>query len=122
MTLLLTGPDSILLRLSHQFGLHESALYSIPATVNISAMFIAFPSVVSVQELSLTGNQPKADLNQNRASNGAWRVEGEASEAQRHSWRDPLSVPDPSVVTLGPLEVKTFRVVFAAEISNNIFL
>jgi len=48
-----------------------------------------------------------------RRDSAGWRVQGETAPPAPHAWREapPLHWPEQSVVTLGPLEIKTFRIV-----------
>ena len=56
---------------------------------------------------------PQAALLARRRDSAGWRVQGEAAPHAPHAWREapPLRWPEQSMVTLGPLEIKTFRIV-----------
>ena len=56
---------------------------------------------------------PKAALLARRRDGAGWRVQGESAPPAPHAWREasPLRWPEQSMVTLGPLEIKTFRIV-----------
>ena len=56
---------------------------------------------------------PKAALLARRRDSAGWRVQGEAAPHAPHAWREApaLRWPEQSMVTLGPLEIKTFRIV-----------
>ena len=60
--------------------------------------------------LCLKTNRPCEILSRNGAG---WRVQGESAPPAPHAWREasPLRWPERSMVTLGPLEIKTFRIV-----------
>jgi hypothetical protein len=58
-------------------------------------------------ELTLSGNQPKAAVKKR-----VWRVEGEDSSQHPNLRGGPLR-DDDLTVELGPLEIRTFGVVFA---------
>ena len=114
MTLQALSTTTLLVRLSHQFGIGEDAQLSLPVTVDLAKTFA--PStfkVVSVQEVSLTNTQSKKELLQRRASNMEWDTEVVA--AKSHSWReDSISGNHTATtVTLGPLEIKTFVITIA---------
>lgn len=107
MTLEAISADQILLRLSHQFGLGEHATLSKPATVDLGALFDpAFITIKAAEEVSLTNNQKKSTIMERRQRNAKWTQDGEAP----HAWRTlpPLNFPAEPMVTLGPLEIKTF--------------
>ena len=112
ITLELRNATSALLRLSNQFGLHEDASLSKPVSVDLATLFT--PSVLHVvhaTELSLTANRPKAALLARREENARWPVDGETrGPPKAHEWRaaPPLQWESSTVVTLGPLEIKTF--------------
>ena len=68
--------------------------------------------VVHATEVSLTANRQKAEILARRRANAHWPVEGEAEGPPKpHTWRvaaGALHWEKSSVVTLGPLEIKTF--------------
>ena len=55
----------------------------------------------------------QAALLARRRDGAGWRVQGESAPPTPHAWREasPLRWPERSVVTLGPLEIKTFKIV-----------
>ena len=58
-----TSPATLLLRLSHQFGIGEDPSLSQPASVDLAALFSAAAfKVTSATEVSLTNNAPKATI------------------------------------------------------------
>lgn len=137
ITLQLMASGQILLRLAHQFGIGEDATLSKPASVDLARIFThaALP-VASAVEMTLTANQPKSHLRRRRAAMAAtaraargttdgadaddvgsawlaaWPTEDSpVSEARTvHPWRSgpPFEWDASTVVTLGPLEIKTF--------------
>ena len=125
------GPRKLLLRIGHQFGILEHPTLSKPTSVDLAKLFApAAIELAGAVEMSLSANQPKQKMLRRRekqaaearaarsapigARGGEWIVEGEATEPPPHSWRQapPLQWDatrgGSSVVTLGPLEIKTF--------------
>jgi hypothetical protein len=107
MTLQALSKTTLLVRLSHQFGLGEDATLSLPVTVDVVQLFKASTfDIASVEEVSLTNTQSKQELLKRRALNRGWKTEVPA-EAM-HVWRNETL--HEGSVTLGPLEIKTFVV------------
>jgi hypothetical protein len=107
MTLQALSQTTLLVRLSHQFGLGEDATLSLPVTVDVVQLFKASTfDIASVEEVSLTNTQSKQELLKRRALNRGWKTEVPA-EAM-HVWRN--ATLHEGSVTLGPLEIKTFVV------------
>ncbi|XP_044309624.1 lysosomal alpha-mannosidase isoform X2 [Varanus komodoensis] len=98
LTLAQWEPDSILIRLEHQFERGESANGSMPVTINLLNLFSVF-NIISVQEMSLAANQKRENMDRLIW----WPAEG---AAQRQS-RIHL---DPAHITLQPMEIRTFLV------------
>jgi hypothetical protein len=110
MTLHSLNATSMLLRLSHSFGINEDAALSKPVQVDLSRLFdvsAAGFKVIGIEEVSLSNNQPKSAILERRRRAMHWNT-GSRSEA--HSWRmvSPLNFDSDPVVVLGPLEIKTF--------------
>ncbi|NP_001244175.1 lysosomal alpha-mannosidase precursor [Cavia porcellus] len=98
LTLARWGPDTLLLRLEHQFALGEdsSRNLSLPVTLDLQDLFSTF-TITRLQETTLAANQLRAS-----ASRLKWTTE-----------IDPISRPavprlDPSSITLQPMEIRTF--------------
>ena len=112
MTLQALSPTSLLLRLSHQFGIDEDAKLSAPVMVDIVKMLApAAFKITEVREVSLTNTQDKSALLARRADNAAWNIEGEHTSP--HPWRSRVGDIGATNVTLGPLEIKTFVITHA---------
>lgn len=114
MTLHSLNTTSILLRLSHLFGLGEDASLSSPVTVDLSTLFDSDKlKVTDVTEVSLTNNQDKASILGRRQRARVWHsTDGEAP----HAWRAIDETPsDDTSVTLGPLEIKSFVLTVASK-------
>jgi len=89
------GKKSILLRLGHAYGKGECNANSDTATVDISALFSGF-RLIEFSEKTLTGNQDKADWNQNKMH---WFEK-----------KDIVANANP-IITMNPMEVKTFEII-----------
>jgi len=108
MTLQTLDPSTnVLLRLAHLFGLGEDVTLSLPVQIDLNSLFQPrYLRVLAVKEVSLTNNQDKAALLKRRASAAKWNTDGDVP----HWWRvlPALSFTNNTVVTLGPLEIKSF--------------
>ncbi|XP_053232372.1 lysosomal alpha-mannosidase [Podarcis raffonei] len=96
LTLAQWEPDSVLIRLEHQFERGESVNGSMPAVVNLLNLFSSF-NIISVQEMNLAANQKLEDVNRL-----IWQpAEGAAKQQSR-------SRLDPTHIALQPMEIRTF--------------
>jgi hypothetical protein len=101
---LAVSPPTFLLRLSHQFGIGEDAVLSRPVTLDLNTVFRGF-TIKTAREVSLTANQDKAALLERRQRNMNWSRDVVAP----HAWRNvSFDFSQSPLVTLGPLEIKTF--------------
>ncbi|XP_006161046.1 lysosomal alpha-mannosidase [Tupaia chinensis] len=98
LTLARWGPDTLLLRLEHQFAVGEDSNRNLssPVTVDLQNLFSAF-TITRLQETTLAANQPRAS----------------ASRLKWTSDTGPTPYPaapvlDPAAVTLQPMEIRTF--------------
>ncbi|GAQ86088.1 lysosomal alpha-mannosidase [Klebsormidium nitens] len=109
LTTLQQLPDgTVLLRLAHLYEVDEDPELSQLARVNLRALFPT--KIEKATELTLSGNQPKSAVKKK-----VWRVEGE--ESTRHaSLRGGPFKDDDLTVELGPLEIRTFGILFAEKV------
>lgn len=98
LTLARWGPETLLLRLEHQFALGEDSRHNLssPVTLDIRDLFSTF-TITRLQETTLAANQLRAS-----ASRLKWTLE-----------TGPTSHPtvprlDPASITLQPMEIRTF--------------
>ncbi|XP_042526495.1 lysosomal alpha-mannosidase isoform X3 [Dipodomys spectabilis] len=98
LTLARWGPETVLLRLEHQFAKGEDSCrnLSAPVTLDLQNLFSAF-TIIRLQETTLAANQPRAS-----ASRLKWTPD-----------TGPVAHPtppvlDPASVTLQPMEIRTF--------------
>ena len=99
----------VLLRLSHSFAVGESARYSQPATVDLSALF-AQP-VRAVAQLTLTGNANYTAVWGGRRGL-PYEVEGGLSEAEVERGVRMRKGMEGTTVSLYPMQILTFAVSF----------
>lgn len=107
VTLAPRADGTVLLRLSHQFGIGEGTPLSAPVKVDLSTLFR--PTALRIRhatEMSLTANQEKASILRSRGRALAWPG---ADADVPHPWRSVVFNYSVSpIVTLGPMEIKTF--------------
>nr|XP_051693807.1 lysosomal alpha-mannosidase isoform X3 [Oryctolagus cuniculus] len=98
LTLARWGPETLLLRLEHQFASREDSgrNLSSPVTLNLLDLFSTF-TITRLQETTLAANQPRAS-----ASRLKWTPN---SGPIRNL---PVHRPDPAAITLQPMEIRTF--------------
>ncbi|XP_060096660.1 lysosomal alpha-mannosidase [Heteronotia binoei] len=96
LTLAQWEPDSILIRLEHQFERSESVNSSLPVTINLMNMFSSF-NVTTVQEMNLAANQKQRDMRRL-----IWQSDAGTTSHQSSSKLDPTRI------TLQPMEIRTF--------------
>ena len=114
MTLQALSQKKLLLRLSHQFGIGEDSVQSKPVTFDLASVLASDVfKIKTIKEVSLTNSLSKEAVLSKREDNAAWRVEGGAVHA--HPWRRSdtglmKESSKASIVTLGPMEIKTFVV------------
>jgi hypothetical protein len=111
------GHKNVAIRLAHQFAVNEDADMSVDVQVDLSSLFSTFGSIQSVTEMSLSMNQLKADLVNNKV---AWKTADGAVTASStsttvntasRSLRSTTGLE--TVVTLNPMQIKTFVVTFS---------
>nr|XP_033811493.1 lysosomal alpha-mannosidase isoform X2 [Geotrypetes seraphini] len=97
LTLAQRDPNSILLRLEHQFEKRESANFSRPVTVNLLDLFSHF-KITSVQEMSLAANQKQESTSRLR-----WTAAADNTPP-------PPNTPslNAMAITLEPMQIRTF--------------
>ena len=102
----LSGP-TVLLRLAHRFGVGEDKELSVPASVALADIFCAahLSSPSSVEELSLSGNQPIAKMLGRKRK---WRREASFKPLHKsHLQRGAPEGPG-KTISLSPLQIRTF--------------
>lgn len=108
---LTNGSAVAMIRLAHMLSVGEDAAWSQPVSVDLDTLFVAPPS--AVQAWSLTVNQKlgaDGEQQQGEQPQMKWRVEGEEDAAPTPAGkRSGLSG---NIVTLGPMEIKTFVLTF----------
>ena len=99
----------VLLRLSHSFAVGESARYSQPATVDLSALFVQ--PVRAVTQLTLTANANYTAVWGGRRGL-PYEVQGGLSEAEVERGARMRQGMEGTTVTLYPMQIVTFAVSF----------
>ncbi|GAV59507.1 Glyco_hydro_38 domain-containing protein/Glyco_hydro_38C domain-containing protein/Alpha-mann_mid domain-containing protein [Cephalotus follicularis] len=97
----------VLLRLAHLYESGEDKDYSVSASVELKKLF-ATKKISAVTEMSLSGNQERAEMEKKRL---VWEVQGyaqEEAEVVRGGAVDPAKL----VVELAPMEIRTFFIDF----------
>mmetsp|Transcript_22531 Transcript_22531/g.50755 ORF Transcript_22531/g.50755 Transcript_22531/m.50755 type:complete len:1065 (-) Transcript_22531:1137-4331(-) len=106
------GEYTVLLRVAHKFGVGEHETLSQPATVTLASLFKVshLSNPVKVEELSLSGNQLRSEMEKRRRR---WRHEDAGGEQRRP--RTPSTrlfrgrpVGVHKKIKLAPLQVRTF--------------
>jgi len=92
---------SFLVRLAHQYGCDESTKHSVPTQIDLK---ILFPSktIASFTEKTLSGNQNRVEWEQTRL---VWD-----DNFTPFHYEDSRVLNEDTIVTLKPLEVRTFEV------------
>jgi len=102
----------VLMRFAHTYGVDEHPTLSQPATISLKDIFADGVEIVSAKEMSLTGNQPVANLE--RKERSEWtvvplnkNVEDQMKDHSSFTEKIPFDA-DTMVVTLRPMEIRTF--------------
>jgi len=100
----------MLLRLGHQFGVSEDAVLSQPSSLKLSTLFKHL-SVTGIEEMALTAQAPRSEVLERRIS---WKIDGEAAISTSACGAASKALAQgEDEVTLGPLQIRTFRITFA---------
>jgi len=101
---------NFLVRVSHQFAINEDTTYSKPATFDLATV-VAW-TISNATEVSLTANQNKADMQRpTYPTYGDAKVDlGVRGGPTQFIENDTKSGLKAVIVTLGPMDVKTFLV------------
>nr|XP_056703983.1 lysosomal alpha-mannosidase [Euleptes europaea] len=96
LTLAQWGPDSVLIRLEHQFERGESINGSLPVTINLMNLFSSF-NIITIQEMNLAANQKQEDMRRL-----IWQSDAGVASHRSGRWLDPTRI------MLQPMEIRTF--------------
>ena len=100
-------PNTLLVRLSHQFAEGEDVQLSQPATVDLAQLLAPLrPIAKTLVELNLSGNQQRGDMLKNKVHWDYSDSDSESKEAPTPLIADGFS----SVVTLTPMDIRTFTI------------
>ena len=98
---------TVLVRLAHNFGVHELGANVSPVTVDLSTLFAASPK--TVVERSITNNQTPEQI---EAKKLKWNTASSSSSGSSDSNRRPRQPMVNGTVTIQPMEVRTFLLTF----------
>jgi hypothetical protein len=107
LTKVYTEPGAYFIRLAHQYGVGEDAVFSQPASVDLKTLLPSNLKFKSFVEMSLTGNQERKTMEANRLK---WIGDGEVGHTKTGRDSDKGSV-----VTLNPLEIRSFKILTRSE-------
>ncbi|CAF1285170.1 unnamed protein product [Adineta steineri] len=91
-----------LIRLEHFFELKEDANLSRPVQIDLQSLFNVFGNITDFVELNLTGNLPLNQMNRL-----VWKTNNNESSYWKPKDSSPLKS---TIVTLNPMQIKTFQV------------
>jgi hypothetical protein len=100
ITMQIWDHNQVLLRLAHSFGVNEDPLLSLPAKLDLASLFVQ--TVTDAQELQLSAAVARRSSSKYKWNTGSNDV---ADVVKRES-----ILTDGTVVSIGPLEVRTFLV------------
>lgn len=107
LTLQPWAPNTLLVRLAHQFAVDEDAVLSAPVTVDLAQLLEPLGGISEMSEMSLSANQERAEMEANRLR---WNSMDSASSSRRS---ETASSTEGFQVTINPMEIKTFIVKLA---------
>ncbi len=93
----------MILRIDHSFEVGEDPVLSQPVQINLDALF-THVDLQSCTEMTLTANQPLADVNRYVWKTEEQRTRGEFERSQEEIKRDKNAF----VVTISPMEIRTW--------------
>lgn len=108
-----SGSVDVAVRLAHQFAVNEDAELSVDVTIDLAQLFSGFGcKIISVTEMSLSLNQLRSDLVNNKI---IWKTAEDAVKERNGKVKAARSLRSSSdtVVTLSPMQIKSFVVSFA---------
>jgi hypothetical protein len=97
--------DTLLVRLSHQFAVDEDAELSKPVNINLATLFSKF-NIVSASEVSLSANQDRLTMLQNKV---IWNTPNKALvESGLKASMGVIMTDFKKDITINPMEIRTF--------------
>ena len=101
-----SGKRSVLVRFEHFYEIGEDVELSQPASFDLEQTFNGTFSIVSVDELALGANMDVSELSERLvwSSSSSSSSKPEASKTRRDK-----RLSDPFIVTLDPMQIRTFR-------------
>lgn len=100
-------PNTLLVRLAHQFAVGEDVELSRPATIDLAQLLAPLrPITKTLVELNLSGNQQRGEMLKNKVNWDYSNGDDTNNKAPTPQIADGAS----SVVTLTPMEIRTFTI------------
>lgn len=96
-----SSQDEVVLRLAHNYGINEHAIWSQPATIDLAQLFVAQLVPTTITEVSLTNNQSPQDIINGKMK---WNIRGDQSDNEKID----RYVIDGTSITLQPAQIRTF--------------
>ena len=91
--------NSFLVRVGHQYDMYEDGIMSLPVQIDLVDLF-PDRTIVSITEKTLSGNQDRLKWEQRRLR---WNLSTDY-------FRENIIQPNVSIVSLKPLEIRTFEI------------
>lgn len=101
--------NEYLVRLGHQYGFNDDTALSKPVDVDLATSFVGL-KVLSVEELTLTGNQKLSDWLHSRLD---WVNSSNPTQSSK------AAASTNTTITLHPMEVRTFKIAFGNQILSD---
>ena len=105
ITHLWRGDRTFLIRLAHQYAPNESSEHSIPVEIDLRSLFPPSTTIVSISEMTLSGNQNRIHWEERKLQ---WNAALGQSATGRYSKTQILETDH--VIELEPLQIRTFEV------------
>jgi hypothetical protein len=106
----------VVVRLAHQFAVNEDESLSANVEIDLAELFSTFGAITSVAEMSLSMNQLKSELVNNKIAWKTMHASSEPNNGSSTSASRSLRARDTktdTVVSLSPMQIRSFIVTFS---------